>query len=53
MGLFSIIHTVVSQQPGYVSEPSYVIYDIVSGKKLCKDKCFIGVLLPETKRKNK
>lgn len=48
MGLLSMIQTVVSQQPGCVVEPSYVMKWSVSGSMLRNDRCFIGVAAPET-----
>lgn len=46
MGLLRMIQTVVSQHPGCVVEPSYVMKCSVSGSILLRDKCFIGVEAP-------
>jgi hypothetical protein len=47
-----MIQIVVSQQPGCVVEPSYVMKCSVSGSILLRDKCFIGVEAPEIEHKN-
>lgn len=47
IGLLSIIHTVLSQQPGCVVDPSYVMNESVLGNSDRKDICLIGVEEPE------
>ncbi|KAF7277712.1 hypothetical protein GWI33_009260 [Rhynchophorus ferrugineus] len=42
-----MIHTVVSQQPGCVVEPSYVMKCSVSGSMALSEMCLTGVDAPE------
>lgn len=46
IGLFNIIHTVLSQQPGCVVDPSYVINASVFGINDRNEICLIGVEEP-------
>lgn len=50
IGLFNIIHTVLSQQPGCVVDPSYVINASVFGINDRNEICLIGVEEPNYDR---
>lgn len=47
-----MIHTVLSQQPGCVVDPSYVMYWSVLGNKDLKARCLIWVEEPDGGEKN-
>lgn len=46
IGLLRMIHTVLSQQPGCVVDPSYVINASVFGRSDLREMCLIGVEEP-------